>query len=136
MVMWKYKGEEFKEEQIEKNVAFVYIITNKVSGKRYIGKKLFKFKKVSTSKGKKKRSLIDSDWKDYWSSSEELKSDVKSLGEENFTREILHLCVNKGTASYLEAREQMDRRVLEKPNEYYNGIMNMRVHKNHIKLNT
>lgn len=132
--MWKYKGEEFKEEQIEKYVAFVYIITNKISGKKYIGKKLFKFKKVSTSKGKKKRSLIDSDWKDYWSSSEELKSDVKSLGEENFTREILHLCVNKGTASYLEAKEQFMNLVLEKPNEWYNGIINCRVHRNHVKI--
>ena len=134
MVMWNYKGEEFKEEQIEKYVAFVYIITNKVSGRKYIGKKLFKFKKVSTSKGKKKRSLIDSDWKDYWSSSEELKSDVKSLGEENFTREILHLCVNKGTASYLEAKEQFMNLVLEKPNEWYNGIINCRVHRNHVKI--
>lgn len=134
MVMWKYKGEEFKEEQIEKYVSFVYLITNKISGKKYIGKKLFKFKKVSTSKGKKKRSLIDSDWKDYWSSSEELKSDVKSLGEENFTREILHLCVNKGTASYLEAKEQFSHLVLEKPNEWYNGIINCRVHRNHVKL--
>lgn len=132
--MWKYKGEEFKEEQIEKYVAFVYIITNKISGKKYIGKKLFKFKKVSTSKGKKKRSLVDSDWKDYWSSSEELKSDVKSLGEENFTREILHLCVNKGTASYLEAKEQFMNLVLEKPNEWYNGIINCRVHRNHVKI--
>lgn len=134
MVMWNYKGEEFKEEQIEKYVAFVYIITNKISGKKYIGKKLFKFKKVSTSKGKKKRSLIDSDWKDYWSSSEELKSDVKSLGEENFTREILHLCVNKGTASYLEAKEQFMNLVLEKPNEWYNGIISCRVHRNHVKI--
>lgn len=132
--MWKYKGEEFKEELIEKNVAFVYLITNLITGRRYIGKKLFKFKKTTVSKGKKKRSLIDSDWKDYWSSSDELKKDVASLGEENFSREILHLCANKGTASYLEAKEQFANLVLENPEKWYNGIINCRVHRSHVKL--
>lgn len=132
--MWKYKGEEFKEELIEKNVAFVYLITNLITGRKYIGKKLFKFKKTTVSKGKKKRSLIDSDWKDYWSSSDELKKDVASLGEENFSREILHLCANKGTASYLEAKEQFANLVLENPEKWYNGIINCRVHRSHVKL--
>jgi hypothetical protein len=134
MAMWKYKGEELKEEEIKDNIAFVYLITNLVSGRKYIGKKLFKFKKTTTSKGKKKRSLVDSDWKDYWSSSEELKSDVKTLGEENFTREVLHLCKNKGTASYIEAKEQFANLVLEKPEEWYNGIIQCRVHRNHVKI--
>lgn len=132
--MWKYKGEEFKEELIEKNVAFVYLITNLITERKYIGKKLFKFKKTTVSKGKKKRSLIDSDWKDYWSSSDELKKDVISLGEENFSREILHLCANKGTASYLEAKEQFANLVLENPEKWYNGIINCRVHRSHVKL--
>jgi len=134
MVMWKYKGEELTEETIGNNLAFVYLITNLVSGKKYIGKKLFKFKKTKITKGKKKRSLVDSDWKDYWSSSEELKKDVASLGEGNFTREVLHLCINKGTASYLEAKEQFAHLVLEKPTEWYNGIINCRVHRSHVKL--
>ena len=134
MEMWKYKNEEFNEDLIEGHIGFVYLITNLVTSRKYIGKKLFKFKKTSTLKGKKKRSLIESDWKDYWSSSEELKKDVESLGEANFSREILHLCVNKGTASYLEAREQMDARVLERQAEYYNGIVNCRVHSNHVHL--
>jgi hypothetical protein len=134
MAMWKYKGEEFNEEEIKDNIAFVYLITNLVSGRKYIGKKLFKFKKTSTSKGKKKRTLVESDWKDYWSSSEELKADVKNLGEGNFTREVLHLCKNKGTASYIEAKEQFAHLVLEKPKEWYNGIINCRVHRNHVKL--
>ena len=33
---------------------------------------------------------------------------------------------SRGVLSYLEAKEQFDRRVLEK-DEYYNGIINVRV---------
>lgn len=131
--MWTYQGSEFTEDKIDKYIGFVYLITNKTNGRKYIGKKLFWFSKTRSVKGKKKKEKALSDWQQYWSSSEELKNDVKSLGEENFTREILHLCLFKGTLSYLELREQMDRRVMETV-EYYNAFVGGKIHKKHVKL--
>jgi predicted nucleic acid-binding Zn ribbon protein len=131
--MWIYQNKEFTEDQIDKYLGFVYLITNKLNGRKYIGKKLFWFSKTRTVKGKKKKEKVLSDWQQYWSSSEELKNDVKSLGEENFTREILYLCSTKGTMSYLELREQIDRRVME-TDDYYNAFVGGKIHKKHVKL--
>jgi hypothetical protein len=77
-------------------------------------------------KKNKRRSTKESDWQEYWGSSDRLKADVELLGAENFTREILYFCPSRGIASYLEAREQFERRVLETDN-YYNGIINVRI---------
>jgi hypothetical protein len=138
---WTYKGEPV-EEIDEKYTGFVYLITNTVSGKAYIGKKLSKFSKTNiktvtlkngTKKKKKIRSKIASDWKTYWSSSKEVIEDVKTLGEDKFKREILMFCLSKGTASYFEAKFQMQNEVLEYPDKWYNGIVNCRVHRSHIK---
>jgi hypothetical protein len=137
--MWFYKN-EIVEELPEDIIGFVYLITNKVTNRKYVGKKLAKFTKTkqrtitlkSGEKRKKKiKTLEDSDWRTYWSSSEELRKDVASLGEDKFTREILHYCSGKGVLSYMELREQMDRKVLENP-EYYNGIIQVKIHKTHV----
>ena len=132
--MWIYQNKEFTESDIDKNIGYVYLITNKLNNRQYIGKKLFWFSKTRTVKGKKKKEKALSDWQTYWSSSEQLKNDVVNLGEENFTREILYLCANKGTMSYLEAREQFSRRVLEFPDLWYNGIIQCKIHRTHVKL--
>lgn len=132
--MWIYQNKEFTESDIDKNIGYVYLITNRINNRQYIGKKLFWFSKTRTVKGKKKKEKALSDWQTYWSSSEELKNDVVALGEENFTREILYLCSNKGTMSYLEAREQFARRVLEFPDLWYNGIIQCKIHRTHVKL--
>jgi hypothetical protein len=137
---WTYKG-SIVNELPEECVGFVYNITNTISGRQYIGKKLAKFAKTTyktvklkngTKKKKKIRSKIDSDWQEYYGSSVELTADITALGKENFTREILHYCKSKSETSYIEAREQFDRKVLES-NEYYNGQISVRVHGSHIK---
>ena len=127
-MQWTYKGKSI-ETLPEDCKAFVYLITNTTNNKKYIGKKLAKFTKTRPPlKGKKnkRRSKVESDWKDYWGSSDHLQQDVQELGEDKFTREILYYCESRGIASYLEAREQFERRVLE-TDEYYNGIINVRV---------
>ena len=129
---WTYQGQELQEIP-EGYTAFVYLITNKLTNKKYIGKKLFYFTKTKSVKGKKKRIKQESDWKEYWSSSDDVKKDVKEYGEENFSREIIKLCINKGSASYFEAKEQFINEVLEKPEEWYNGQIQVRVHRTHIK---
>lgn len=126
--MWLYQNKELDELPIGCE-AFVYLITNKTNGMMYVGKKLAKFKVTKAPlKGKKnkRRSTKESDWREYWGSSDRLKADIERLGEENFTREILHFCPSRGIASYLEAREQFERRVLE-TDDYYNGIINVRI---------
>ena len=77
------------------------------------------------------RSKVDSDWADYFGSSIELNKDVESLGKENFRREILYFCQSKAECSYIEAREQFSRRVLEST-EYYNNNIMCRIHGSHI----
>ena len=125
---WLYKNEEINELP-EGCEAFVYLITNKTNGMMYVGKKLAKFKVTKAplkGKTKKRRSTKESDWREYWGSSDRLKSDIEKLGAENFTREILYFCPSRGIASYLEAREQFERKVLE-TDDYYNGIINVRI---------
>ena len=136
---WYYKGEVVTELP-EDCVGYVYCITNLTNNRKYIGKKLAKFAKTSyktvtlkngTKKKKRVRSKIDSDWQEYWGSSPNLQADIDILGKENFTREILQYCNSKAITSYLEAREQIDRKVLESK-DYYNGQISVRVHGSHI----
>ena len=139
-MQWIYKNEPV-EQLPEDCVGFVYEITNLLSGKRYIGKKLAKFAKTTyktvklkngTKKRKKIRNKIDSDWQTYYGSNDQLNKDVAALGQDNFTREILYYCYSKAECSYIEAREQFTRKVLESE-EYYNGHIQVRVHGSHIK---
>jgi hypothetical protein len=124
----------------EECVGFVYLITNNLTGRKYIGKKLAKFSRTTqktvklkngTKKKKKVRTKVDSDWRDYYGSSPELSQDIQQLGTENFTRQILYYCTSKAQCSYIEAREQFDRKVLESI-DYYNGQISVRVHGSHI----
>ena len=137
---WYYQGTPV-ETLPEDCVGFVYLITNNLSGKKYIGKKLAKFAKTTyktvklkngTKKKKKIRGTIDSDWREYYGSNIELNKDVETLGKENFTREILFYCKSKAECSYIEAREQFRHQVLESA-DYYNGHIQVRVHGSHIK---
>jgi hypothetical protein len=137
---WYYK-DEIVEELPDNCVGFVYLITNNISGRKYIGKKLAKFSKTTyktvklkngNKKRKKIRGKIESDWRDYYGSNDQLNKDVEALGKEHFTREIIYYCESKAECSYIEAREQFRHRVLES-NDYYNGQISVRVHGSHIK---
>jgi hypothetical protein len=136
---WLYNN-QLVENLPEDCVGFVYIITNCTNERKYIGKKLAKFSKTTqrtvklkngSKKKKKIRTKVDSDWRDYYGSSPELNKDVESQGKDNFKREILYYCRSKSECSYIEAREQFSRRVLESK-DYYNGHIQVRVHGSHI----
>lgn len=137
---WYYDNQPVTELD-ENCVGFVYLITNLTNQRKYIGKKLAKFSKTTyktvklkngTKKKKKIKGKIDSDWLEYYGSSIELNKDVASLGKDNFTREILFFCKTKAECSYIEAREQFARKVLES-DEYYNNNIMCRIHGSHIK---
>ena len=139
-MVWLYESQQV-DQLPEDCVGFVYLITNNLTGRKYIGKKLAKFSKTTykvvklkngNKKKKKIRSKIDSDWQLYYGSSPELTKDIELLGIENFKREILYYCKSKSECSYIEAREQFARRVLES-DDYYNGHIQVRVHGSHIK---
>ena len=139
-MVWLYENTQI-ETLPEDCVGFVYLITNKLSGRKYIGKKLAKFSKTSykvvklkngTKKKKRIKSKIDSDWQLYYGSNDQLNKDIETLGVDNFTREILFYCTSKAACSYIEAREQFNHRVLES-DDYYNGQIVCRIHGSHIK---
>lgn len=125
---WTYNGKVVETLPADCE-GFVYLITNLTNNRKYVGKKLAKFKTTKPPlKGKKnkRRGTVESDWKDYWGSNDHLKADVINLGPEKFSREILYFCNSRGLMSYLEAKEQFDRQVLL-TDDYYNGIINVRV---------
>ena len=135
MDQWTYNKKSFESEQIGDYVGFVYLITDLSNNKKYIGKKNFwSTRRLPPLKGKKRKRVVknESDWKDYFGSSEQVKLLVESHGRNNFTREILHLCNSKGEMSYLEAKEQFDRNVLFS-NEYYNEFIGCKIHAKHVK---
>ena len=142
-MVWLYENTEITTLP-EDCVGFVYLITNRTTGRRYIGKKLAKFSKttykvVKLKNGNKKRkrikSKVDSDWQRYYGSNEQLNQDIARLGVDNFTREILFYCRSKAECSYIEAREQFRHKVLES-DDWYNGQIVCRIHGSHIrKLN-
>ena len=137
---WTLSGKPFsvEYEDLEEYVGFVYIVTERGTNMKYIGKKLFHRTKtlpVTKTRKRKKKTLVESDWRTYCGSSEKVKEILSVRGLDGFRREILHLCRTKGECSYLEAKEQFDRNVLLR-DDYYNGIINCRINRKHLKMPT
>ena len=135
--MWYYREHTnfFTEEDVGDNYGFVYCITNRATGKKYIGKKFFWSKRtLPPLKGKtrKRKKIVMSDWQDYYGSNEELKMLVEKNGKDVYHREILRLCKTKGECSYYEAKLQFETDVLLS-DEYYNEFIGCKIHASHIK---
>lgn len=133
---WSYEGKPFSSENIDGHAGFVYEITDTLNGKKYIGKKkLSATRTLRPLKGqKRKRKVVsESDWMDYYGSSEEVKALVEEFGPERFNRKILRLCKTTAEMSYFEMKEQIERDVLLKPDEYYNAFVGGKIHRNHLK---
>lgn len=137
---WTFEGKSVTEINPD-YLGFIYIITNKIDGRQYIGKKILYFKKTnykvvklkSGEKRKKKiRSLVSSDWPTYYGSSTELQSDIEKLGVDNFSREIIKFCKTSSELSYFESKEQFTTDALLLPEKYYNSWVMCRVRRDHL----
>jgi len=121
--MWLYEEKELDYELVDNYYGFVYLIENIETGKRYIGRKYFTKASSRQVKGKKKRCRKESDWKDYWGSSQRLLADIEKIGTNKFKRSILRLCKTRGECNYWEAKLQFKHEVLENEDFYNDNIM-------------
>ena len=131
--MYQNKQYVLTERDPKKICGFVYLVTNLVSEKKYVGKKLFWSSKSRMIRGKKKKFKAESDWQSYFGSSDRVRTDLAALGPDKFLREILHICYSKSECSYLETREQFNRNVLLRPSEYYNEWVTCKITRKHLK---
>ena len=102
---WTYEGTDFTSDDINDFFGFVYCITNLQTGKKYIGRKYFTQRRKPRSGKKKRRVTSESDWKNYYGSSAELKSDIKKFGHSIFKREIISLHETLGKVNYEETKQ-------------------------------
>ena len=132
--MWYYNDEQF-DTAPEDYQGFVYLITNLSNNKKYIGKKNFwkpKILPINKTRKRRVRTRTESDWRDYYGSSQEVILLVEQTGRDNFQREILKLCKTKGEMSYYEAKYQFEKDVLLN-DEYYNEFIGCKIHSKHLK---
>jgi hypothetical protein len=132
--MWYYDNETF-DDTPEDYQGFVYLITELDTNKKYIGKKNFWKPKILPKNKSRKRKIktrVDSNWKDYYGSSNHLIESIETKGKDNYKREILKLCKTKGTMSYYEAKLQFDNDVLLSE-DYYNEFIGCKIHSKHLK---
>lgn len=130
--MWIYNGEQFTEDMIGDSVGFVYIITNLINNKQYIGKKLFTKSKSFQKNKKKKRKRVSSDWVDYTGSNDQLNDDIKK--GDLVKKEILLLCKSKSELNYMELKYQVQFDVLFQPEQYYNSYIGTRVNRKQLRI--
>ena len=84
---WKFNGTELDE--VPQNAhGMVYLIVDKETGMKYLGKKSF-WSKRKLKPTDKRRTKIESDWKHYYSSSDKIKAIIKEHGAEGFERMFL-----------------------------------------------
>jgi hypothetical protein len=115
----------------ERIYGFVYIIENSTNSRKYIGKKqCLATVKLRPLKGKRNKRHVEkeTDWKTYCGSSEQLLKDIENLGKDKFTFNIIKFCDSKSELAYCEAKLQFDNDVLLRE-DYYNGIINVRIGK-------
>ena len=132
--MWYFynTAQEFTPEDAEGYFGFVYLITHSSTGRRYIGKKFFTKSKTKQVKGKKKKIRVQSDWLDYYGSNAELAEEVKGR-EDEYVREILHLCKTRSECAYWETWEIFSRHALLNPS-YYNQWVSCKIRKANLSL--
>lgn len=133
--MWIYNNNkiEILQDMPEGTLGFIYIITNIQTNQFYVGKKQLhssRKKKLTkreiaeqTGPGRRattKRMISESDWLTYTGSSKELNDDIKLLGKDKFSFEILMFCTSKKQMTYNEIKYQILNGCLENQDKTYN----------------
>jgi hypothetical protein len=134
---WYFEDKLFEpeEEELSSWQGFVYEIEEIDTKMKYIGKKFFwkpKILPVTKTRKRRKKTLVESDWKTYFGSNKLLKENVSNKAESNYNRKIIRLCETKGECSYYEALYQFKYSVLLRE-DYYNEYIQCRIHSKHIK---
>lgn len=146
---WKYRGVEITDiDQIPKGTfGFIYEVTHKLSGRKYVGKKqLMSVLNVPLGKkelalitdkrkSKKKRVVKESNWKSYYGSHPEVKDILKRGEEDLYDREILRFVTKKKLLTYYETKELFLRGVLEEGSTYINDNIEGRYFKKDFIIN-
>lgn len=125
---WRYRGKPFTSDRIHDSYGFVYCITEKTTGRQYVGRKYFWSKRKP--RGKSRRVTKESDWKSYYGSNDELKKAVKKNGIYNYDRKILSLHKTVGKTNFAETEALFKHKVLTEkmkdgtPKYFNNQILN------------
>ena len=137
-MMWIYKGQEIHSEEDlpkdKKYVGFIYLMIQKSTGKKYIGRKMLYKPKTVTVNKKKKKTMVASDWLTYYSSSPVINEYIEQHGTDDFTREILVFVTSKGNMVYCEELALYMVGALEKPDEWINENIRAKVYRNWCKV--
>lgn len=114
------EGYALESEDVQNYYGMVYLLINKETKRKYIGKKFFWSKVTRSVKGKKKKVLVESDWKKYYGSNKQLKEELANGAE--FERYVVHLCETKTECAYWEMDYQIRCEALL-TEEYYNQFI-------------
>lgn len=129
---WIYDGGPITDSDVDGYYGFVYQITNKTTGTKYIGRKYLTKSKRYQKNGKKRSKRVSSDWETYYGSNSMLLEDIRKLGEDNFTREILRLCRTRSECNYYETKEILLRDCLLR-DDYYNNWVSCKITRTSLK---
>lgn len=99
----------------EKYVGFVYIITNLVEQRKYIGSKKYKIKRKK-----------DGEWKSYTGSCTELNNDIKKYGKDKFTFKVVKQYSRMVEVKYNEAKMIIEVDAIFRK-DYYNQMVMLRM---------
>ena len=127
---WLYEDKEFTD--VEDYYGFIYLIENMANGKKYIGRKFLTNAGYKTVKGKRKKIRVESDWRDYYGSSNSLKEDIDLNGKDSFRRTILRLCKSRGECNYFETKYIFDNDAILDPN-FYNSWVSCKIQASQVK---
>ena len=114
---------------------FIYRIDNRLNERIYYGKRCFHTTRKKRGRGFNYRGTWQSDWMQYWGSSDELKTDIIKYGGDQFIRTILTVHRSKHALTYAEEEILFLNNVLRAklPNgmyKYYNANIGARYFRN------